>query len=396
MLTNAYRLGAKRAIHVPFACAALAILLAGCSTLGASGPTTVAIRQAAKADPSGDIRIIQLDDDVARRVVSFDRSQRFGDVFGQVAPTSTVIGTGDVLDIAIWEAPPAVLFGATATDMRLGASVAQSAGIPQQVVGEDGTVTVPFIGPLAVRGRTPQEVGRMIVGKLAGREHSPQAIVRLAQNDSRAVTIMGEVGATRRLPLTARGERLLDALAAAGGPRQPIAKTTVQLVRNGRTAAMPLDVIVRDPTQNVVLQPGDVVTAMFQPYSFVALGAVGQNAEVPFEGGGISLAQALGRIGGLRDDRADVRGVFVFRLEEPEALDPEIARTARRTNANRIPVIYRLDFGQGTAFFAAQNFEVRNRDVIYVSNAPITDIQKFLGVVSSAAFSVTGIGNALN
>jgi polysaccharide biosynthesis/export protein len=340
------------------------------------------------------IVVVPLDESVARRGASYARSQQFDDVFGASAPSSTAIGTGDVLDIAIWEAPPAVLFGASAPAAGAGGPLAQSAGIPPQVVGEDGTVTVPFVGTLAVSGRTPQEVGRAIVARLAGRAHSPQAVVRLAQNDSRAVTVMGEVGATRRVPLTPRGERLLDAIAAAGGARQPIAKTTVQLTRGGRTAAMPLDAVLRDPAQNVVLQPGDIVTAVFQPYSFVALGAVGQNAEVPFEGGGITLVQALGRIGGLRDERADVRGVFIFRLERPEVLDP-VAAAARRTADGLIPVVYRLDLGQGPAFFAAQDFLIRDRDVVYVSNAPIADLQKFLNIVSSAAFSVTGINNAV-
>jgi polysaccharide export outer membrane protein len=360
--------------------AALLLLLAtGCSTVGGSGPSAKAIGRAARpgAAAAQGISVVALDEATARRAAAFARSQRFADVFGAVAPTSTVIGVGDVLDIAIWEAPPAVLFGATPLGANIGSTIAQSAGIPQQVVGEDGTITIPFVGSVVVRGI------------------SPQAIVRLAQNDSRAVTVMGEVGATRRMPLTPRGERLLDALAASGGSRQPVAKTTVQLTRAGRTAAMPLDAIVRDPAQNVMLQVGDVITAIFQPYSFVALGAVGQNAEVPFEGGGISLAQALGRIGGLRDDRADVRSVFVFRLEHPEVLDVETARTARRTAEGLVPVVYRLDLGQGTSFFTAQDFGIRDRDVLYVSNAPIADLQKFLNIVSSAAFSVTGISNAV-
>lgn len=373
-----------------------AALLAGCSTVGGSGPSTAAIRRAAGTPTSAQgIVVVPLDDAASRRAASYARSQAFADVFGMVPATTTVIGVGDVLDIAIWEAPPAVLFGATAPGAAIGSALAQSAGIPQQQVGEDGTITIPFVGVVPVRGRLPQDVARTIVARLAGRAHAPQAIVRLAQNDSRAVTVMGEVGATRRLPLTARGERLLDALAAAGGARQPVAKTTIQLTRAGRTAAMPLDAIVRDPTQNVTLQPGDIVTAIFQPYSFIALGALNQNAEVPFEGGGISLAQAMGRVGGLRDDRANVRGVFVFRLERPDALAPDIARTARQTADGRIPVVYRLDLGEGASFFAAQDFAIRDKDVLYVSNAPIADLQKFLNIVSSAAFSVTGINNAL-
>lgn len=86
------------------------------------------------------------------------------------------------------------------------------------------------------------------------------------------MTVLGEVVSNRRMPLTPRGERLLDALAAASGPRQPVGKTTIQLARSGRTASMPLDTIIRDPAQNIVLRPGDVVTALFQPYSFTALG----------------------------------------------------------------------------------------------------------------------------
>ena len=158
---------------------------------------------------------------------------------------------------------------------------------------------------------------------------------------------------------------------------------------------MSLDAIIRDPAQNIRVQPDDVVTVTFQPYSFIALGAVSQNAEVPFEGAGLTLAQALGRIGGLRVDMADIGGVFVFRLEDLAALDPAVAQDARRTEAGRIPVIYRLDLRQPASFFAAQGFAVRDDDLLYVSTALGADLQRFLSTLSSLAFSTIAIGDAI-
>jgi polysaccharide export outer membrane protein len=258
-----------------------------------------------------------------------------------------------------------------------------------------GTINVPFVGSVEVVGRTAAQVEREIVERLDGRAHQPQAIVRLVQNQARNVTIIGEVGASRRVPVTAQGERLLDVLAAAGGPRQPVGKTTVQLSRSGLSTSMSLDAIIRDPEQNIRVQPDDVVTVTFQPYSFIALGAVAQNAEVPFEGAGLTLAQALGRIGGLRADLADVSGVFVFRLEDPAALDPSLLEGARRMEDGRIPVIYRLNLRQPTSFFASQGFAVRDDDLLYISTAPGADLQRFLTTLSSVAFSTIGISDAL-
>lgn len=121
------------------------------------------------------------------------------------------------------------------------------------------------------------------------------------------------------MPLTPKGERLLDAIALAGGVKQAVNKITLQISRQGLVKTMSLDRVIQDPTQNIRLNPGDVITAFYQPFSFTALGATGKNDEINFEAPGISLTQALGRIGGVQDSRADVKGVFVFRFEEPDA-----------------------------------------------------------------------------
>jgi hypothetical protein len=95
----------------------------------------------------------------------------------------------------------------------------------------------------------------------------------VVQNSSSKVTVVGEVANSLRMPLTPSGERLLDALAAAGGVRQPINKMTLQVTRGSDFYSMPLDLVIRDPKQNVPLRAGDVVTAIFQPLSYTALGS---------------------------------------------------------------------------------------------------------------------------
>ncbi len=387
----------KRRAAALLAVPMFSVVLAGCATLGASGPSARAVVSVGK-DAGADIKVIDVTDAVARNVLRVDQRAGFAEAFGEGAPAATIIGKGDALDIGIWEAPPAALFGTMMLQSALPGiePVARNASLPQQVVDDAGMITLPFVGSVTAAGRTPRELEKQIAARLAGKAHLPQVVVRIVMNRTSNVTIVGDVATSSVLPLTPKGERLLDAVAAAGGVKQPVGKTTIQIARSGRVVTMPLETIIRDPRQNIYLSAQDVVTVLFQPYSFTALGAVTNNAEISFEGTGLTLAQAFGRIGGLQDTRADVRGVFIFRLEAPEALDPVIAATARRTPDGKIPVIYRVDMRNPASFFVAQGFPIHNRDVLYVSNAPGVDLQKFVSIVSSMAFSVIGIGNALN
>lgn len=370
-----------------------AALLSACSSFGGSGPSRATVLDAAdKPVGSAAISVVPLTDDVARQLITADRLQRFSELFGETDVMGSFIGPGDVLEISMWEAPPAVLFGSALLSGAVATS--QTLTQPGQVVDANGMITVPFAGQIRAAGRTPAQIEQEIVARLRGKAHQPQAAVRLVRNQATNVTVVGDVGSSGRVPLTPKGERLLDVLATAGGVKNAVSKTMVQISRGDRVAEMPLDAVIRDPQQNVVVQPDDVVTVYYQPYSFTAMGAVGSNSELPFEATGINLAQALGRVGGLRNERADIRGVFLFRLEDPANLGTQLPANARLTPDGKLPVIYRLDLKQPGSIFAAQSFPMRNKDVLYVSNAPLADLQKFMNMVSSATFSVIGVANA--
>ena len=386
----------------------LILSLTGCASMGASGPTSTAVNRAdrdndAAAALQANIQIVDVTDAVARRVLDANRLRLFSEALGDAPPLDSVVAPGDSLEVTIWESPPAVLFGSNASFGASGISdlvaatsgVSQKAPLPEMIVDSDGLIRIPFAGAIRAEGRTPAEIEREIVRRLTGKAHAPQVIVRTINNAHATVTVVGDVAVNRRVPLTPRGERLLDVIASAGGVQQPVGKTTIQITRDKEVVSLPLDTIIRNPDQNIRLRPDDVVTAFYQPFSFTALGATTNNSEIQFESTGLTLAQALGRVGGLRSDRANVRGVFIFRLEDPAAVDPAVAATARRTPDGRIPVIYRVDLANPASFFVAQSFPVRDKDVLYVSSAPLSDLQRFLSIISSMAFTVIGLGNQI-
>lgn len=375
--------------------AVLAVGLSACTSLGSAGPSSGQVKRVdGETYDGGRIALVNLEAGTRQRIAQFEQSLSLAERLGDTGGGAWLIGPGDTLDIALWEAPPAVLFGGGAVIPGLDAG-AQNRTVVQQIVDSEGAITVPFAGRIVVGGYAPADVERAIVARLKGRANDPQVSVRLALNDSRNVTVLGEVAASRRVPLGPRGERLLDIIASAGGSRAPVHQATVQVSRGGTSATMALEAIIADPDQNIRMKPEDVVTVLHQPYSFIALGAIARSAEIPFEGRGITLAQALARVGGLRDDKANIRGVFVFRLEDPAALDPAVQGFTEKTEDGRIPVVYRLDLADARGFFIAQDFKIRNHDVIYVSTAPGAEIREFLATVTSLAFSAITIGNVI-
>jgi polysaccharide export outer membrane protein len=324
---------------------------------------------------------------VTRQLLAQRELRLFSETLGNKRIASRTVGPGDILEVSIWEAAPATLFGTEPQVSIATVAIATSHAttLPEQPVDDEGFIFVPFAGRIPAAGKTLTSIEEEIVGRLKGKANQPEVLVRMTHNLSSNATVVGEVNTSTRVPLVPGNERLLDALAAAAGVRQPVNKMTIQVTRADNVYSLPLETIIRDPRQNVPLQPGDVVTALFQPYSFTALGATGKNDEVNFETQGITLAQALARSGGLIDSRSNARGVFVFRFE-PKAALAWPHQPVMTTAEGMVPVAYRIDLKDPASFFAIQSFPIENRDILYVSNAPITEIQKFLNVLFSVAY----------
>jgi polysaccharide export outer membrane protein len=372
----------------------LAVLMAaaGCST--SVGPSRHAIEKAPVEAPLHGIQVVEIRDGVGALGSADGLRGDFAASPGDATPIGTTVGVGDSLSVTIWEAAPAALFGTTIVGTDIGSTIqtSQPNSLPEILVGPSGTITVPFAGEIPAAGRTLRQIERDIVARLQGRAHLPQAMVRIARNATANVTVLGDVKAPQRIPLTPRGERLLEAIALAGGTNEALDRMTIQISRGGVVQRMPAADIIRDPRQNIILQSDDVISVSYQPYSFTVLGATGRNEEIRFEGVGLTLSQALGRIGGLQGDRADPRGVFLFRWELPQVLG-EAPAGVQPNAEGKIPVIYRADLKEPATFFAAQNFQMRDGDIIYVSNSKLSDLQRFVSVVASSILPVSTVRN---
>jgi polysaccharide export outer membrane protein len=376
----------------PTSTALCALMLAGCAQFFPSiGPTRHDIEHAEVKASIPRIAVIDVNEEVTQRLVAQRTRLLFSEVLTSRPNALQQMGAGDFLTVTIWEAAPATLFGSMQLDPRGIPAPGLATNLPEQPIDGEGCITVPFAGRVPAAGKTLPEISAEIKRRLMSKANQPEVLVLQSRNLSSSVTVVGEVTTSTRVPLTATHERLLDALAIAAGVRQPVNKTTIQLTRGDAVHSLPLETIIKDPRQNIALQPGDVITALYQPLSFTTLGATGKNDEISFETQGITLAQALARAGGLIDQRSNPKGVFIFRLEAPGPQGLEVP--GQPTTADGlVPVIYRVDLRDPRSLFWIQSFPVKDKDVLYVSNAPVWELQKFMNLLFTLAYPVqTGL-----
>ncbi|WP_454658316.1 polysaccharide biosynthesis/export family protein [Bosea beijingensis] len=356
--------------------------LTGCSNLPASGPSAADIIAQPADGATFGFELVDLTP-ASLAAINGRGSDSFNGSFGdRSGATETRIGVGDFVAVTIWEAGAGGLFSAPLTTDRFTPG-SRTATIPEQGVARDGTISVPYAGRINVAGKTTAQVEATIQERLAGKAIQPQILVTLSRPISSAVAVTGEVAAGGRIPLSNKGDRILEVIAAAGGIRAPVNETEVRLTRGSRTLAVPMITIVNNPAENIYLRGGDTLTLVRNPRTFIAAGATGQNAEIPFNADAMNLAQAIAKSGGLLDFRANPEGVFLYRFESAEMLRRIKPDSPLLGTGGRIPVVYRVNLRDPNGLFVAQGLRMQRGDILYVSNAPLTDLQKAFSVFQS-------------
>jgi polysaccharide export outer membrane protein len=375
-------------------------LLPACALLPATGPSSDTVNGNATAGVRSNAALPYALVDISADTIGFLSQPNvvtFKGEFPDKRPKpNQVIGVGDVLDISIFEAAPGGLFTpATAAGARPGNFVS----LPSQAVDQKGSIYVPYAGEIPAAARTIPEIQQAIVARLRNRAIEPQVVVALNQQHSSVVSVLGDVNTPGVLALNSVGERLMALIARAGGPKFEAIESYVTLQRDGKRVRVLLSRVVHDPRENIFIRPNDVIFITHEAPTFTALGALNQNvfgfnSEIPFDVETLTLAQAIGKAGGLNDNQSDPKEVYVYRYEDRHFLEKLGVDTTRFT-FDRVPTIYRVNLRDPSGYLLASGFQMRTKDVMFVANAKVVDYYKLLLLINNTTNTVSNTANTV-
>ena len=347
----------------------------GCALMPASGPQSWDVwagQHDPKNLPYAFVRITPKVADVLRKAVP----RLISEFQDRSRPKDIVFGIGDIVGVTIFEAASGGLFIPAEAGVRPGNFIT----IPAQAVDVNGNISIPYGGAIRARGRTQVELQQAIVDALKDRAIEPQAIVSVVEQRTSLITVLGDVARSGRIPAQLTPERMLDTISRAGGTAGPGPDEWVMLERDGRRALAPFGALVYEPANNIYSHPGDIIYVYREPQTYLTFGALGTQQQLPFGAWRITLAEAVAKAGGVRDAEGDPASVFLYRGETRDVAEA-MGVDSSKFQGPIIPVIYNINFRNPGSYFLATTFEMRNKDVIHVSNSVSVEATKFLSYV---------------
>ena len=369
--------------------AVAALALCGCSLMPANGPANTDIVSGSTdtapiVTQSIPYALVKLTPEVVEALSRYE--PRFSNSFSDHRPPQAFrFGIGDTVSVTIFEASAGGLFIPSEASVRPGNFVT----LPNQAVDDKGNISVPYAGVIRAARRTQVEVQQAIVDALKNRAIEPQVVVSLVDQRTSLISVLGEVNRPDRFPANKAGERILDAITRAGGPKAQGFDAFVMLEREGHRATVPFGALVYEPSNNIYVHPNDTVYVYTEPQTFLAFGATGAGgastasagvvagSQFKFDAWRITLAEAVAKVGGLNDNLADPASVFLYR-GEPRDVAQRLGIDCSKFAGPIIPIIYNVNLRDPSGYFLAKGFEIRNKDVVYVSNTVSVQTTKFL------------------
>lgn len=367
--------------------------LVACTGLPRSGPSHQAIVADAKDKlvASKKVGIEYALVDLTKPVAAaFDytiiNSLRNGFGGGKGPPPAQTLGVGDVVTVTIFESQAGGLFIPEDAGSRPGNFI----NLPKQTVDEAGMISVPYAGAIRASGRPVSEVQEDIQRKLANRAIEPQVVITTEVSRSNTISILGDVNSPAQLDLSPAGEKVLEVIARAGGINSPGYETYVTIQRGKKEATVLFRTLIDHPEENVYVRSGDTVYVNRERRTFIAFGATGLSGRFDFEDSNLTLGEALGKAGGLLDARAEPSQVFLYRVVDKSSL-AGLGVDVSKFAGDMVPTIFRANLRDPSIFFATQQFKMKDKDIVYISNADAVELAKVLSIINNVSDTTANV-----
>lgn len=345
----------------------LGFAVSGCAgILPSTGPTKPAIR---KGDVSrgGNAFILDVDNYVAEAANFALRTGFSAEFVNAGAFTTDTIRAGDVLVLSVYENVEAGILG--------------TAGVPSNLqelqVDSAGNIFVPYAGRIRAAGRSTESLRRILTNALASQTPDPQVIVRRAAGDGSSVSVIGS-NAQGIYPIKRGASHLSQMIAQAGGVTSDPENTRVTVVRGQRSGSVWLADLYRSSSQDIHVRPNDRIVIQEDKRRFTVLGALSGQGLATFPKPSMSAIEAIAYAGGLSNLSSDPTGIFVLRDEMPSVANSVLRRNDLSSPAR---IAYVINLTRVNGMFIARDFEIRDGDTVFVTEAPYSQFSKILSAL---------------
>ncbi len=373
-MTNWFQPRTSVVFFLPF------VLLVTACALPRSGPLREEIVGVEALSGTGAI-VLDVTPDVARITKPPTLNGFASDFRNAAALSPDIVNPGDRLSLQIFE---------NVRDEPLLSSTGERISVLTEIeVGSDGNIFIPYAGQIRAAGLSIEQLRSGIAAELDSQTPDPQVLIARVTGDGVTVTVSGAVGQQGVFPIERSNRTLLAMLASAGGATIDPSIALVRVTRGAVSGQVWLSSLYSNPALDIALRSGDQIIVEADTRAYMAMGATGKQTRVPFEKAELTAIEAIAQVGGLSSELADPTGVFILRRESAE-----IARrlTGRTDLAGDQRVIYALDLSDPVNLFVANDFFIRDRDLIFVTEAPFVMWRKRLSAVTGAV----GAANQLN
>ena len=279
---------------------------------------------------------------------------------------SSTIASGDVLAVTIWD---------NEENSLLATAAQKSVQLAEVSVGNDGSVFLPYVGKITVRGQTPDQARERLQEGVEAVLPTAQVQVTVKQGRLNTVDLVGGVGQAGSYPIPDRNFSVLSLISQGGGVNPSLENPIVKLVRGGRSYGISVSRLFAQPSLDVSLVGGDKVIVEDDTRYFLALGAAGKQSTMPFSQDEISALDAVTMVGGLSPSRANPKGVLILR----EYAGKQVRLDGRGPDRTR--VVFTVDLTTADGLFSARNFQIAHGDLVLVTESPVTSTHTVVGLI---------------